>query len=105
MGMEGGPFCQLFGVGHRTDTCQGHVGNYIQRSGVRPTRSVRSSRLAASLGRGVVHRPAFSGKQVTAAYASYATTTLSPLNDRFSLLAVDFYPERLRPNYSNMVVR
>ena len=27
MGMEDGPFCQLFGVGHRTDTCQGHVGN------------------------------------------------------------------------------
>src|SRR5271166_6564884 len=63
MGMEDGPFCQLFGVGHRTDTCQGHVGNCIQRSAVRPTRSVRSSRLAGSLGRRAVHRSAFSGKQ------------------------------------------
>ena len=69
MGMEDGPFCQLFGLDHRTDTCQGHVGNCIRRSAVRPTRSVRCSCLAASLGRRAVHRSAFSGKQITVAYA------------------------------------
>src|SRR5271157_2468510 len=63
MGMEDGPFCQLFGLDHRTDTCQGHVGNCIQRSPVRPPRSVRSSCLAASLGGRVVHRSAFSEKK------------------------------------------
>src|SRR5271165_2464153 len=105
MEMEDGPFCQLFGVGHRTDTCQGHVGNCIQRSAVRPTRSVRSSRLAGSMGRRAVHRPAFSGKQGPAADASFATTALSPLGDRVSFLALDFYHERPRSNYSNMVVR
>src|SRR6202051_3592191 len=40
MGMEDGPFCQLFRLDHRTDTCQGYVGKCIQRSVVRPTRSV-----------------------------------------------------------------
>src|SRR5271165_4084122 len=77
----------------------------IQRSVVRPTRSVRSSRLAASMGWRAVHRSAFSGKQVIAAYASFATTALSPLGDRFSFLALDFYHERPRSSYSNMVVR
>ena len=94
MGMEDGPFCQLFCLDHRTDTCQGHVGNCIQRSAVRPTRSVRSSRLAASMGRRAIHRPAFSGKQGPAADASFATTALSPLGDRVSFLALDFYHER-----------
>src|ERR1700752_5326715 len=105
MGVEDGPFCQLFGVGDRTDTCQGHVGNCIQRSAVRPTRPVRSTRLAAPLGRRAVHRSSFPGKQVTAAHASFATTALSPLGDRFSFLALDFYHERPRSNYANMVVR
>src|ERR1700726_1130290 len=105
MGVEEGPFCQLFPLDHRTDTCQGHVGKCIQRSVVRPTRSVRSSRLAVSMGRRAVHRPAFSGKQGPAADASFATTALSPLGDRVSFLALDFYHERPRSNYSNMVVR
>src|SRR5271165_1046417 len=105
MGMEEGPFCQLFGVGHRADTCQGYVSKFIQRSFVRPTRSVRSSRLAVSMGRRAVHRSALSGKQVTAADASSATTALSPLGDRVSFLALDFYHERPRSNYSNMAVR
>src|SRR5271165_3922168 len=105
MGMEDGPFCQLFGLDHRADTCQGYVGKCIQRSFVRPTRSVRSSRLAVSMGRRAVHRPAFSGKQGPAADASSATTALSPLGDRVSFLALDFYHERPRSNYSNMVVR
>src|SRR5271157_509012 len=105
MGMEDGPFCQLFCLDHRADTCQGYVGKFIQRSFVRPTRSVRSSRLAVSMGRRAVHRPALSGKQVTAAHASSATTALSPLGDRVSFLALDFYHERPRSNYSNMVVR
>ena len=69
-----------------------------------PTRAVRSSRLATAMDRRAVCRSAFSGKQVIAAYASFATTALSPLKDRLSFLAVDFYHERLRPNYSNMVV-
>src|ERR1700726_3237169 len=106
MGMEDGPFCQLFGVGHRTDTCQGHnVGKSIQRSVFRPTRSVRSFRLAVSMGQRAVHRSAFSGKQVIAAYASFATTAFSPLGDCFSFLALDFYHQWPRPGYSNMVVR
>ncbi len=41
MGMEDGPFCQLFGVDHRTDRCQGHIAKCIQRS-VRSSNSVRS---------------------------------------------------------------
>src|SRR5271165_7176169 len=104
MGMEDGPFCQLFGVGHRTDTCQGHVGDCIQRSSVRPTRSVRSARLAAPMARRAVHRSAFSGKQVTAVYASFATTALRPLRNRFYCLAMEYYHWRSRPSYSNMVV-
>src|SRR5271165_2741666 len=104
MGTEDGPFCQLFGVGHRTDTCQGHVGDCIQRSSVRPTRSVRSARLAAPMARRAVHRSAFSGKQVTAAYASFATTALRPLRNRFYCLAMEYYHWRSRPSYSNMVV-
>src|ERR1700751_350324 len=105
MGMEDGPFCQLFGVGDRPDTCPRHVGNCIQRSAVRPARSVRSSCLAAFMGRRAVPPSAFSGKQITAAYASFATTALRPLGDRFSLLALAFYHEGPRPTYSNMVVR
>src|ERR1700730_1441398 len=105
LGMEDGPFCQLFGMGHRTDRCQGHVGKCIQRSVVRPTRFVRSSRLAVSMGRRAVYRSAFSGKQITATDASFATTALSPLGDRVSFLALDFYHQRPRSNYSNMVVR
>jgi NADPH:quinone reductase-like Zn-dependent oxidoreductase len=95
----------FFGVGHRTGRCQGHVGKRIQRSVVRPTRSVRSFRLAVSMGRRAVRRSAFSGKQVTAAYASFATTAFSPLGDRFSSPALDFYHQRPRPGYSNMLVR
>src|ERR1700693_3864707 len=49
MGMEDGPFCQLFRLDHRTDTCQGSVGRFIQRSAVRPTRPVRPYRLAVSM--------------------------------------------------------
>src|SRR5271165_1232350 len=94
MGMEDGPFCQLFCLDHRTDTCQGYVGKFIQRSSVRPTRSVRSSRLAASMGRRAIHRPAFSGKQGPAADASFATTALPLLRNRVSFLALDFYHER-----------
>src|SRR5208282_6625005 len=104
MGMEEGPFCQLFGLDHRADTCQGYVSKFIRRSFVRPTRSVRSSRLAVSMGRRAVHRPAFSGKQGPAADASFATTALPLLRNRFSFLALDFYHEP-RSNYSNMVVR
>src|SRR5271165_226615 len=105
MGMEDGSFCQLFCLDYRTDACQGYVGTFIQRSSVRPTRSIRSSRLAVSLSRRAVHWPAFSGKQVAAADASCAKTALSPLGDRVSFLALDFYHERPRSNYSNMVVR
>jgi hypothetical protein len=61
--------------------------------------------LAVSLGRRAVYRAAFSGKQGPAADASFATTALSPLGDRVSFLALDFYHERPRSNYSNMVVR
>src|ERR1700761_5958963 len=63
MGMEDGPFCQLFGLDHRTDTSRGSSRNCIQRSIVYPTRSIRSSRLAASLGRRAIHWSAFPGKQ------------------------------------------
>src|SRR5271166_766464 len=105
MGMEDGPFCQLFCLDHRADTGQGYVSKFIRRSFVRPTRSVRSSRLAVSMGRRAVHRSALSGKQVTAADASPATTALSPRSDRVSFLALEFYHERPRSNYSNMVVR
>src|SRR5271166_1871667 len=105
MGMEDGPFCQLFCLDHRTDTCQGYVGQFIQRSSFRPTRSVRSSRLAVSMGRRAVHRPAFSGKQGPAADAPFAKTAIPLLCNRFSFLALDFYHERPRSNYSNMVVR
>src|SRR5271165_4084121 len=41
LGMEDGPFCQLFGVGHRTDTCQGHVGKMHPKI-CRSSNSVRS---------------------------------------------------------------
>src|SRR6202162_1292453 len=58
MGVEEGPFCQLFRLDHRTDTPQGSVGKCVQRSSLRPTRSVRSSRLAACMDRRAVHRPA-----------------------------------------------
>jgi hypothetical protein len=77
MGMEDGPFCQLFCLDHRTETCQGYVGRFIQRS------AVRSSRLAVSMGRRAVHRPAFSGKPGPAPDASFATTALPLLCDRF----------------------
>src|ERR1700722_17290946 len=105
MGMEDGPLGQLFGVGHRTDRCQGDVGECIQRSSVRPTRSVRPTGMAVSMDRGGVWRSAFSGTQAPASGPSFAATALSSLGDRLSFLALDFNQERPRSNDSIMAVR
>jgi hypothetical protein len=88
-----------FSVWVTAQTCQGDFGQCIQRASVRPTRSVRSSRMAVSLGRRAVHRSAFSGKRGPAEEASFATTDLIALGDRFSFLALDSYHQRPRSNY------